>query len=153
MNAFVALASDAAPFLLAFVAGALSHRLYSTIREILAKPTPLERLKNALLAYALIRHGVVDPMAATNYRAYDGTTLPAFSGFDVTNACFSYIQSDHDRLFAPFPSRAMNDKHDAVVRYMDRNLATLDQVVELFEKQQVDKGGANMPAVEDRATR
>jgi hypothetical protein len=45
-----------------------------------------------------------------------------------------YIQSDHDRIFGPFPSRIMNDKHDAVVKYLERNMKTKEQVVDLFEK-------------------
>ena len=130
----IAIIVGAAHLLLAFAAGVIAERLYSTVRKIFAKPTPLERLKNALLSFALIRHGRIDSMPAGNYRSYDGTVLPAFSGYSVSNACFSYIQFDHDRIFGPFTSRTMNDKHAAVVRYLDRNLATLEQVLELFDK-------------------
>ena len=118
----------------AFVVGAFAQQVFQAVRKVMRRPTPLEMLKNALLSYALLKHGTVDDSPVNNYASFDGSVLPAFSGYSTSNTCFSYIQSDHDRMFGPFPSRIMNDKHAAIVKYLERNLATTEQIVDLFEK-------------------
>ena len=126
--------SVAAFVLGAFVLGAFAQLVFQALRKVTRRPTPLETLKNALLSYALMKHGAVDDSPINNYASFDGSTLPAFSGYSTSNACFSYIQSDYDRIFGSFPSKSMNDKHTAIVKYLERNLKTGEQVADLFEK-------------------
>ena len=122
-------------FVIALIAACLAiGSLVQAVRKVTRRPTPLESLKNALLSYALMKHGAVDDSPINNYGTFDGSVLPAFSGYSTSNACFSYIQSDHSRIFGPFPSKIMNDKHAAIIKYMERNLKTDEQVVDLFEK-------------------
>ena len=114
-----------------FVVGAV---ILMMLQKIMQRPTPIETLKNALLSYALMKQGKIDDSPINNYASFDGSILPAFSGYSTTNACFSYIQSDYDRIFGPFATKIMDDKHKAIVKYLERNLKTEEQVMEFFEK-------------------
>lgn len=92
---------------------------------------PLEDLKNALLAYALMNVGKEDDNFYKDYDRYDGTTLPPLSGWCMTHACFSYIHGAHPPLNNTPLAMA---KQDAIKRYLDKNLSTTDQVMTFFER-------------------
>ena len=91
----------------------------------------LEDLKNALFTYALLRVGKEEENMYKDYDRYDGTTLPPFTGWCTTHACFSYIHGTHPPLHN---SPLMMAKQDAIKRYIDQNLATTEQVWEFFER-------------------
>jgi hypothetical protein len=103
------------------------------ILQKMKRPTPIETLKNALLSYALMKCGKIDDSPIGNYASFDGSILPAFARYSTANACFSYIQSDYDRIFGPFATKVMDDKHKAIVKYLERNLNTEEQVLGFFE--------------------
>lgn len=93
---------------------------------------PIESLKNALLAFALLRARVKDRgNLDLNYAKFDGTNLPMFSGCSLANTCFTYIMS-HSTA-GPFYSIQMEHKMNAVNKYLKRNLSTMDQVGKLFD--------------------
>jgi hypothetical protein len=50
--------------------------------------TPVDRLKNALLSFAILQVGDLSD---------DGTKLPMFSGSSLVNACFTYIVDRRDQ--------------------------------------------------------
>ena len=102
--------------------------------HIFKKPQPIECLKNALLSYVFMKYGKIDDSPINNYKNFDGSVLPAFSGFDTVNACFSYIQSQHELIFGKFQTQIMQDKNDAILKYIEKNLNTYEKVVELFDK-------------------
>ena len=88
----------------------------------------VEDLKNALLAYALCMVQKQDPKFQPsfnmNYAAMDGSELPMFSGCDVSNACFSYFSD----------IAIIQEKQKAIQKYLDKNLASKEQVEAFFDK-------------------
>ena len=94
---------------------------------------PIDRLKNALLSYALMKAKSTDvDNIHMNYSVFDGTTLPSFSGSSVENACFTYILDKTSFKNDPFFSHNMLFKILAVEKYLDKNLSTDDQVLDFF---------------------
>lgn len=110
----------------AFLLGYLSRR----------KPvqTPLDRLKNALLSFALAITCKNDVSESALYANYDGTKLPTMSGADLTNACFTYILDVNEFRKDPWYSQVMEAKIHAINRYIDKNLDTDEKVTILFNK-------------------
>lgn len=94
---------------------------------------PIELLKNALLTLALMRVRSKDRDDTNmDYTLFDGTKLPMLSGCDLANACFSYIVDRAEFRSSLFYSRQMELKHDAIDLYLKRNLASYEQVEDLF---------------------
>jgi hypothetical protein len=91
----------------------------------------VDLLKNALLSFAL-KHVCYKDVSHLdmNYAKYDGKKLPMFSGFSMSNACFSYIV---DSKATAFQIAQMDQKSDAINKYLVRNLSTTDQVEKLFD--------------------
>ena len=88
----------------------------------------LEILKNALLSFSLMKTcDNIDNSLNLNYASYDGTKLPSFSGYNIENACFSYITKNNF-------TNPMHDKSKAIEKYLSNNLGTNEQVVTFFEK-------------------
>ena len=79
-------------------------------------------LKNALLSFALISIGKVDK--DFNYGSYDGSYLPPASGYDTSNACFTYMATN------PF----MLDKRKAIDMYIDMNLNSNESINQFFNE-------------------
>ena len=110
--------------------------LYTTKK---VKPEPsiksVEALKNALLSLALskLKNSDIDNNFNMMYAAYDGSKLPAFSGFNKENACFSYIISKEEFKKHPFYTKPMHDKLIAIDKYLEKNLGTMSQVSEFFK--------------------
>jgi len=97
-------------------------------------PTPVERLKDALLSLALLHTGVCADALRMDYLNFDGTALPDVSCPNVdtaASACFYYITTPYDRAFSPRRSNIMSEKNTAIDRYLARNLAT-DADVRVF---------------------
>jgi hypothetical protein len=91
----------------------------------------IDLLKNALLSFAL-KHVCYKDVSNfdMNYAKYNGTKLPMFSGYSLTNACFSYIV---DSKTLTFNNVQMDHKLDAINKYLVHNLSTEKQVEKLFE--------------------
>ena len=135
--------------ILFFFIGAFVERILYIIQEIkcprftdTSKSSPsenenlyhIEKLKNALLSYALntIKHADPDFNPATDFRLdygnFDGTTLPIFSGCNIENACFTYINDNKQ------PISQMEEKQIAIRKYLMKNLNSEVQIVEFFRK-------------------
>lgn len=92
-------------------------------------------VKNALLAHALMKaRGSDRDDLNMNYKAFDGSRLPMFSGYSLTNACTSYIVDKADLRRSPFYTQVAEDKADAINRYIEKNLGTDEQAVKFFEE-------------------
>jgi hypothetical protein len=85
-------------------------------------PTPVERLKDALLSLALLRAGVCADAHREDYLRFDGTALP-FSSSDPA-ACFHYITTPYDRAFSRGRSHVTAERNTAIERYLARNLSS-----------------------------
>lgn len=98
------------------------------------KKKKLEQLKNALLTFAMTK--VFDdsfekgPITIN----YDGSVLPPLSGYNMSNACFSYIIDSDEFKKHPWHTEAIARKHKAIERFLDINLNTSEQVQEFFNK-------------------
>jgi hypothetical protein len=90
-------------------------------------PTSVDRLKNALLSFALMNAGNVDSMPSYNFDTYDGTTLPAFAGYDLPNACFSYLDIE-----SVGGVNLLEEKQDVIHKYLQKQLDTDEKVEEFF---------------------
>jgi hypothetical protein len=97
--------------------------------------TPIESLKNALLTLALttVKKNDVSPLNF-NYSEFTGDKYPALSGCSVDNACFSYIFNQSHYKKSPFYSPYYSSKMDAIRKYLQKNLSTEDQVLDLFNQ-------------------
>lgn len=88
-------------------------------------------LKNALLALALGRlcaDDLVDGLEVSQpYAAYDGSKLPPMSGFDIRDACMTYI------VDVPSGSLLADQKTRAVERYLRSNLGKREQACDFFD--------------------
>ena len=86
----------------------------------------IDELKNAMLSFALGRLRTDDIDDKVAYSAYDGTKLPPMSGFDVQNACMTYIAK------VPSESLIADQKTRAIQRYLRRNLNSPEKVSDFF---------------------
>ena len=91
-----------------------------------------EKLKNALLSLALFHVNASNPnyipSSNDDYNSFDGTELPTGAGWNVTNACFTYITNSMN------DNSCMASKQVAIKKYLNKNLATEEQIIDFFEK-------------------
>jgi hypothetical protein len=104
------------------------------IGTIYVQPQPIDRLKNALLSFALSMVCKKDISDDMYYGKYDGTKLPNLAGADVANACFSYILEIAEFRKDPWYTDVMEAKILAIHKYIDTNLNTDEKVAEFFDK-------------------
>lgn len=93
---------------------------------------PIDKLKNALLSHALMMTGDVDDYNF-NYRSFDGTKLPSFSGDSTANACWTYILNKTELRKSMFYTSQIESKIDAIEKYININLDTNDKVYTFLE--------------------
>lgn len=106
--------------LMSFYASMVTYLYYlRLVIEFRRKDEPIELLRDALLSFALLGTGRMDNNLNLNYDTFDGSLLPSASGFNVPNACFSYLSS------------SLPKKLRAIEKYIDKNLNT-NQKVEIF---------------------
>lgn len=102
-----------------------------------ASAAPIDLLKNALLTTAL--NDVFRPKNLfddwnMDYNSFDGSKLPAMSGYSAENVCFTYIQEPQDLAREPFATRTMIDKARAIEKFIDCNLSSEAQVLDFFSQ-------------------
>lgn len=100
-----------------------------------ATVTPVDRLKNALLSYALHKVStdrIDSPIV--DYASMDGSKLPPMSGCDMSNACFTYIFDRDEFKNSLFYTPHMEKKLDAIEKYIQKHLGSDDQVQQFFDK-------------------
>lgn len=99
------------------------------------KNNSLEALKNGLLSYALLKTSDKDDVSSfnMNYKSYDGTKLPMFSGCSTSNACLSYIVDKDQFKKSFFYTKVMEDKITAIEKYLEKNFDTDDKIKEFFD--------------------
>jgi hypothetical protein len=93
----------------------------------------VEKLKNALLSYALLQIGKTDNELNFDYSKFDGNLLPEFSGCSTPNACFTYILDKAEFKKNHFYSPRMMEKLNAIERYLDKNLCDEEKIKVFFE--------------------
>jgi hypothetical protein len=95
----------------------------------------VKALKNALLTLAMLtvhRDCICDKPTA-GYAAMDGATLPNAAGCHLANACFTYMPDRGGLRADPWYTRVMEDKLDAIERFIARHIDTTEKAEELFE--------------------
>ena len=118
--------------------------IYKNFMENTESMSATSRLKNALLSYALLKvkkddfvgldSGVSFVDLTTpiiNYKTYDGDKLPRLHGFSIVNALMSYIVKPNKSFF--YYTDHMNDKYNAIEKYIQKHLATDAQVIDFFQ--------------------
>lgn len=128
-------------YIIGVLVGFISYAVYNVIYE--RANTPIELLKNALLTYALTKIKSTDFHCNFNYTEFDGTKLPTLSGYNVPNACFSYmskfsyispLHSKNYSYFNPLYSKNMAAKTHAIEKYLKQNLNTNEKILHFFEQ-------------------
>lgn len=104
--------------------------LFRNKRETLIS---IEKLKNALLSHMLMKVGDIE-YNNYEYHKFDGSKLPIFSGYNISNACFSYIFDINEFKNNMFYSSVMESKLFAINKYIEKNLNTDNKVLLYFEK-------------------
>jgi len=117
-------------YIIGVLTGFISYAVYNVIYE--RANTPIELLKNALLTYALGKIKSTDFDCNFNYTEFDGTKLPTMSGYNISNACFSYMAKCS--YFTPLYSKNMATKTHAIEKYLKQNLNTNEKVLHFFEQ-------------------
>ena len=97
------------------------------------KVTQVDHLKNALLSLALImtKGDDIDKNLNIKYDSYDGTKLPHLSGYSMENVCLTYIEKNPFDM--PLYSKQMDNKQQAIQKYLDKNLDTQSKMIEFFD--------------------
>lgn len=97
--------------------------------------TPLEKLKNALLTFALVDIKKEDmSKMCYDYEKFNGDKFPALSGSSVAHACYTYIFNRSTFRKSIMYSKAYENKLDAIEKYLNLHLNTNEQTMDLFEK-------------------
>ena len=112
--------------------------LFSNLLRCIVQPIPatnqhVEKLKNALLTYALkeVYTSKFEDLNL-NYSTYDGSTLPHMSGYSFENACFSYIVNKNEFRKHPFYTKTMEDKLIAIEKFLDKHIDSDAAAMDLF---------------------
>jgi len=122
-------------FIFGFVTGVRSVNFYRQIEENRNDSTPLERLKNALLTFALVDIKKEDmSKLCYDYENFNGDKFPALSGSSVAHACYTYILNRSMFRKSIMYSKAFENKLDAIEKYLNLHLKTEEQTLEFFEK-------------------
>lgn len=113
----------------------ISVKICATVLEEIKKATPytpVDKLKNALLSFALmeVKHADVNSGLNMNYADYTGDELPAMSGCSIENACFTYMLNKDS---SPFYTKHMEQKTKAIEKYLQHHLNTDEKVLTFFQ--------------------
>lgn len=109
---------------------------YSLIKQKSQKNKHIDQIKNGLLSYALLKTANKDDLKNfdMNYKNFDGTRLPMFSGYSTSNACLSYIIDKDEFKKCQFYTPIMEDKIVAIEKYLEKNFDSDKKVEEFFNK-------------------
>lgn len=98
----------------------------------------VEKLKNALLAFALLKVCKDDiDDTNTNYKSFDGSKLPMIAGFNTENKCFSYVvpkEEYENNIFHAGLSTGWASKIEAIEKYLWKNLGSDAKAMNFFVK-------------------
>ena len=96
----------------------------------------IDQIKNGLLSYALLKTADKNDLKNfdMNYKNFDGTKLPMFSGYSTSNACLSYIIDKDEFRKCQFYTPTMEDKIVAIEKYLEKNFDSDKKVEEFFNK-------------------
>lgn len=122
---------------IALIIGIVLYYIYKKCVSVKAKKDNenLEALKNSLLAFALMKCRRKDfDDFNMKYGSFNGTKLPMMSGCSLSNACFSYIITKEDFRNGPWYSRGMEEKIDAIEKYLRNNFDTSKKVESFFDE-------------------
>lgn len=94
----------------------------------------IDGLKNALLTHAMAIVCANDfDGSTTPYAEYNGNALPPLTGYNITNACFSYMNMREAAPEESWRGSIMRDKHIAIQKYLARQLGSPTQAAMFFE--------------------
>lgn len=119
-------------YILCFFIGIIWARLINQQNQSVI--SNIDRLKNALLSLALQRLRKDDISDELAYDTFDGSKLPLFSGYDIENACFTYIRDMNEMRDNVFHTQSMDNKQKAIRLYLDTHLGTKDQIIHFFRE-------------------
>lgn len=113
--------------------GAASYAFLSKLSRV-KNHDFVESLKNALLSFAIARvyRDKFDDLNM-DYKSFDGSKLPMMSGCSLTNACFTYIQDKRELRQSVFYTQHMENKIDAIEKFIKAHLNSTESVVDFFE--------------------
>jgi hypothetical protein len=95
--------------------------------------TPLDRLKNALLTFAMMTTNKDDiAHIDLNYDKYNGDKFPALSGSSFPHACYTYIFNRRDFRGSLMYSKHCEYKLDAIEKYLNKQFSAEDRVLDFF---------------------
>jgi len=86
----------------------------------------LEKLKNALLTFALIKVKRNDFDDSFDYDSFVGDKLPTPSGMSTSNACFRYMSENVSE------SKIGEKRKIAIEKYLDKNFDSTEKVLVFF---------------------
>lgn len=118
---------------ISFVMGIIVGLKINTYMIKSTEETPLEKLKNALLSLALMTVKPNKISKNLNYSKYNGNELPFLSGSSIENACFTYIRRKEAFRNNRFYTKHMENKIEAIEKFMQKHLDTDDKVIKFFK--------------------
>jgi hypothetical protein len=123
-------------FYMAMVVRKKIDKLIQSQKTQASQSKPIEDLKNALLAHALVRvhNDKVEMLPISNYKHYDGDKLPSLSGCTDVNAFYSYIVPLEELKKGPFYVPMMEDKQNAITKFIEKHIKSQDDSLTFFEK-------------------
>ena len=120
-----------------FIGFTIGFCLYFWLSFLFTKPPNIhvERLKNSLLAFALLKTRPEDiDEYDMYYEFFDGTKLPMFSGCGVGNACYSYILDKNEYKKNRFSSTStIIHKINAIEKYLDHHFDDSNKTYVFFD--------------------
>lgn len=93
------------------------------------EPTPVEILKNGLLAYLMLLEYPDSIFNSMDYKSpqFNGSKLPPYSGIDIANACLSYFSDG-----GPWKTNHSIAKLNAINRFVEKNIDTNEKANKLM---------------------
>jgi hypothetical protein len=136
MDIYIYIIATVVSFVCGLVIG-LTTGIVSTIKKLDSEKyddfTPIEKLKNALLTFALVDIKMNDMAGLNlNYPDYKGDKYPALSGSSITDACYTYIFNRNAFRNNLMYTKTYENKLDAIEKYLKKNLNTEKQTYELL---------------------
>ena len=96
--------------------------------------THVEKLKNALLSYALQQVYSDKFDLNMNYASFDGSTLPHMSGSSLENGCYTYIIDKNEFRKSMFYTKHMEDKVVAIEKFLAQHIDSQDATFDFLDK-------------------
>ena len=96
----------------------------------------MDKEKNKMISEEKLVNIKKEDMAKLDYQyeKFNGDKFPALSGSSLAHACYTYIFNRFTFRKSIMYSKAMENKLDAIEKYLNLHLKTEEQTLEFFEK-------------------